>query len=126
MVRDEEDLKRLPQIIANAVDVPVIVANACQTCAGNIPMQLGSLDGLGYSKIIDRDNVVARNDSREEDVLIAEIEIRSDRTPYRPEKFGRWRAFTIGDKVIDFVLYYLARKYFAITYYHRKARHFLK
>jgi predicted amidohydrolase len=122
-VNEVRMFKEMPVKISRVLEVPLACSNACHAYAGELPLGLGKGRSMGFSKIVDRGEVVASIDSRDEAVIQAELEIATARPPVDPSRFEQWIRYSFSEVFINLFVEHLAPYYCRIPYEWNRRRY---
>jgi hypothetical protein len=75
----------------------------------------------GFSKIVDKGNILASVESRDEQIIQATVELSEERPEIDPSTFKNWIKYSFREKIPKFFVEAVASSY-ARLYYRRKRK----
>ncbi len=125
LARHELELcKNLPVQISKTLRVPTAYCNACHP-AGALPLGLGTMRCAGFSKIVDKGEVIASINSNEEQIVHGTVNLTGDRPEVAPEVFKDWIKYSFREILPKFLTEKMALLY-AKSYYRWHKRKFFE
>jgi predicted amidohydrolase len=119
--------RNLPVQISRVMQIPVAYCNATQDCEGKVAV-LGHLYCQGNSKIVDKGEIVATIESRNDHVLLGSVEIADTRPVIHARVFRHWINYSLTENLLRFLveglLMFYGKAYYAFNKkkYLRKVR----
>ncbi|MBD3254071.1 MAG: hypothetical protein GF383_03220 [Candidatus Lokiarchaeota archaeon] len=100
--------KELPVKISDLFKVPVAYCNACHSFKGETSF-VHKLDLAGFSKIVDKGNIVVSLNNREEGIIQGFVDRPEESHSINHEEFKEWVKYPLNEKIINFAVKNIVR-----------------